>query len=331
MPRRQQHLPGIKPGIGHIEIAIPVIPMWEQVGGDMSPGAYGAILAKSDGNAIELLEIQPVREHVGDEEAKEIGFPFWSKEAYFDLDDLDPKKDDVQSALNSIGMSFETLEDDYTPEQRAMVIAEALLGWGRGDEGTSGWSKDVVPDQVKWWGGDVAGPEYLADEDETFKDNVLGYSEIRTSIEEVVQRMADESNAMAWSTLGDQVLIDLEDAGYDPNTVVNIADFGDSVAVNGDLTDETVVAIMEKLEAKGYEETDQGGRIPSEEAEVSAEHVVSAVAEELDRSEEDVEKAAESLDWWQENIPWSSSGDGSIWAKRTGTETKEARRRARRR
>ena len=173
MARRQQHLPGIKPGVGHLEITIPTIPMWEQVGGDMSPGAYGAILAKSDGHSIELLEIQPVREHVGDSEAKEVGFPFWSKEAYFDLDDLDPKKDDVQSALQSIGMELSTLEEDYTPEQRAMVIAEALLGWGRGDEGTSGWSKDVVPDQVKWWGDKIAGPEYLADEDEEFIREIL--------------------------------------------------------------------------------------------------------------------------------------------------------------
>ena len=195
MPRRQQHLPGIEPGAPHLEIAIPTIPMWEQVGGDMSPGAYGAILAKSDGHSIEMLEIQPVREHVGDEEAKDIGFPFWSKEAYFDLNDLDPKSDDVRSALQSIGMELSTLEEDYTPEQRAMVIAEALLGWGRGDEGTSGWSKDVVPDQVKWWGDKIAGPEYLADEDEEFRDDVLGYGEIKTALEEEVERLADESSA----------------------------------------------------------------------------------------------------------------------------------------
>lgn len=158
---------------GGLEIQIPSMPMWEQIGGDMSPGAYGAILARSDGNALELLEIQPVREAVGDGEAAEVGFPFWSKEAYFDLDDLDPSARDVKSALDSIGMELDTLEHDFTPTQRALVIAEALLGYGHGEEGTAGWSKDVVPGEVKWMTGKIAGPEYLSDEDDLFVREVL--------------------------------------------------------------------------------------------------------------------------------------------------------------
>jgi hypothetical protein len=158
---------------GGLEIQIPSMPMWEQIGGDMSPGAYGAILARSDGNALELLEIQPVREAVGDGEAAEVGFPFWSKEAYFDLDDLDPSARDVKSALDSIGMELDTLEHDFTPTQRALVIAEALLGYGHGEEGAAGWSKDVVPGEVKWMTGKIAGPEYLSDEDDLFVREVL--------------------------------------------------------------------------------------------------------------------------------------------------------------
>ena len=158
---------------GDLEIQIPSMPMWEQIGGDMSPGAYGAILARSDGNALELLEIQPVREAVGDGEAAEVGFPFWSKEAYFDLDDLDPSARDVKSALDSIDMELDTLEHDFTPTQRALVIAEALLGYGHGEEGTAGWSEDVVPGEVKWMSGKIAGPEYLSDEDDLFVREVL--------------------------------------------------------------------------------------------------------------------------------------------------------------
>ena len=30
------------------------------------------------GDAIELLQIQPVREYIGDKEAAEVGFPFWT-------------------------------------------------------------------------------------------------------------------------------------------------------------------------------------------------------------------------------------------------------------
>ena len=325
--RRQQHLPGIEPGVGHLEIVIPTLPMWEQVGGDMSPGAYGAILAKADGHSIELLEIQPVREHMGDGEAADVGFPFWTKEAYFDLDDLDPKSKDVQSALQSIGMEMTTLEDDYTPEQRAMVIAEALLGWGRGDEGQGGWSKNVVPDQVKWWGGKIAGPEYLADEDEAFRDDVLGYGEIKTALEEEVERLADESSATGWSTAGDQLTSDIEDAGFDPASIVILAEFGDATAVNGDITDETLHAVEGRLESEGYEYLDRfGGRVPSEEGYAHADSAIEAVAKELDRSEEDVKTAAESLDWWQEEIPRGTSGHTYVWAKRRAGHAEERRR-----
>ena len=157
-----------------LEIQIPSMPMWKQIGGDMDPGAYGGILARSDGNALELLEIQPVRENVGDKEAAEVGFPFWTREAWYDIDDLDPSKKQVQSALQSIGMEMGTLEHDFTPTQRALVIAEALLGYGHGvEEGPAGWSKDVVPGEVKWSSGKVAGSEYIADEDDTFIREVL--------------------------------------------------------------------------------------------------------------------------------------------------------------
>ena len=71
-------------------------------------------------------------------------------------------------------MSEETLEKDFTPTQRAVVIAEALLDYGHGDEGPAGWSADIgIPDGVKWWTGKVAGSEYLADEDDEFRNEIL--------------------------------------------------------------------------------------------------------------------------------------------------------------
>jgi hypothetical protein len=156
-----------------LEIVIPTMG-WEQIGGDMDPSTNGGVIATADGHSIKLIEIQPVRASLPDMDAKEVGFPFWTKEAYFDADDLDPSNEDVDSALNSIGMSLETLEADFTPTQRAMVIAEALLGWGRYDEGPAGWSGDIdIPEKVKWMSGKIAGPEYLADEDDQFLNDIL--------------------------------------------------------------------------------------------------------------------------------------------------------------
>jgi hypothetical protein len=156
-----------------MKIEIPKMPRWEQIGGDMDPGKYGGTIARSSGHAIELLKIQPVREYVGDREAAEVGHPFWTREAYFDLDDLNPSHKDVRSALDMIGMSLSTLEAEFTPTQRALVIAEALLDYGRADEGPAGWSTDILSEKVQWWTGKIAGPEYLADEDEEFRRDIL--------------------------------------------------------------------------------------------------------------------------------------------------------------
>jgi len=141
-----------------MEIIIPKMDMWEQISGDVSPGAYGGLLARSDGDALELLEIQPVREFVGDDEAADVGFPFWTKTAYYNLDDLDPNEKDTRSALDSSGLEDDALEE-MSPTQRALAIAEALMRWGSGvDEGEGGWSKDVVPGRVKWWAAPSPGP-----------------------------------------------------------------------------------------------------------------------------------------------------------------------------
>lgn len=142
---------------------------WRQIGGDMNPGAYGGIIARFDRNAVEVREIQPVLEHESIESAQEIGFPFWTREAYYDVEDLDPSSNpDIRSAMRNCGLTEEMLED-LTSDQRLFALAECALQVGlRVEEGPSGWAKDVVPKRVHWWSGEVAGPKYLADEDEEF-------------------------------------------------------------------------------------------------------------------------------------------------------------------
>ncbi len=142
------------------DIVIPVFE-WKQVGGDMNPGAHGGVIARADGTCVEIREIQPVCAFVGDDEGAEVGYPFWCKDGYFDVADLDPNKDSVRSALQYCGLDLQDVPAEYL----AVTIAECLLSYGAGDEGDGGWADDVVPAQVEWWGGKVAGPEYLSDED----------------------------------------------------------------------------------------------------------------------------------------------------------------------
>lgn len=338
MSRRQPSLPGFPDIPDPIEIRIPTMP-WEQIGGDMDPGTHGGTIATADGDHIELLKIMPVREYVGDKEAADVGFPFWTKEAWFDLDDLNLKNDDVKSALQYTGFTEGNqkfhFEEEMTPETRALVIAEALLDYGRGDEGPSGWSKDLPDHEVKWWGDKVATlPEYLADEDESFKDDVLGYSEIKDALEKEVERMVDQSAAEGWSNANDQLVDDIAAEGYDPDSIVILAEFGDATAVNGDIDPEKTVAGLEaELEREGHEYLARfGGRVPSVEGYAYAEHVIRAVTKNLKVPVEQVEAAAKALDWWQEEIPGSSSGHTYLWAKKVGgAAVEEPRRRSARR
>ncbi len=164
-----------------LEIQIPTFG-WRQIGGDMNPGTYGGIIARADGDQIELINIQPTREYVGDKEAAEVGFPFWIQEATYDLSDLSLDKEEVQSALQSVGIGMDGVTDqgdavllDASPEQRALIIAEALLGYGYGkDEAGGGWAEDLLKFPIEWWGGTIATfPEYCGDEDDEFRRDVL--------------------------------------------------------------------------------------------------------------------------------------------------------------
>jgi hypothetical protein len=160
------------------EIQIPTF-SWRQIGGDMDPGGHGGLIATADGDRIELIEIQPVREYVGDGEAADVGFPFWTREASYDLDDLSLDKKEVKSALQYTGFSEgeqqEYFEEKATPDQRALIIAESLMSYGYAvEEGQGGWSKDIVQFPVEWWGGTTATfAEYCGDEDDEFRRDVL--------------------------------------------------------------------------------------------------------------------------------------------------------------
>jgi len=171
---------------GKLELRIPTF-SWKQIGGDVNASSHGGTIAEADGNHIELLTIQPVASYIGKGEAKEVGHPFWTKEAWFDLDDLDPdgkNGKEVLSALRSMGVSVEdgrlVSNGDIigdSPETNALIIAEALLDYGRADEGPAGWgAEDIYPDRVvEWWmGGKQTLGEYLADEDAEFRREVLG-------------------------------------------------------------------------------------------------------------------------------------------------------------
>lgn len=332
--KRQPSLPGFPDIPDVLEVRIPSMPAWEQIGGDMDPAAHGGLIARTDesslGKQIEMLEIQPVRAYVGDGEAAEVGFPFWTKEAYYTLEDLDLKSKDVQSALESSGFTEGDqkywFEEEATPEQRALAIAESLFSYGyQTADGPSGWSSDLPDYEVKWMSGQVAMlPEYIADEDDSFRDDVLGYSDIRQALEEKVDEMANASAAQTWSTVDDSTVDKLTREGFDPDSIVGLADFNGALAINGELAntteEKTFENVSRNLELEGYEETDRGGKIPTTEEEVDPDSVIRAVARDGGHDRETVAEAARGIDWWPKDrhdmIYTSVSGWGSVWAQK---------------
>lgn len=135
---------------------------WRQVGGDMHPGYHGATLARLDGEAIEFLEIQPVRDYVGDTEAIDVGCPFWSVSSYHDPIDLDPSKPDVAFAMRS---------SDVKADASPLEIALACHVHGiRRDEESAGWARDVFPEKAYYWSKKrpVSGA-FFADADAEFR------------------------------------------------------------------------------------------------------------------------------------------------------------------
>lgn len=145
--------------------------IWKQIGGDQNPGRYGALIARISrgGDDIEIVEIQPVLEHVGDAEARQVGFPFWSNEASYSKEDLRPGSKEMQDAMRSYDVTEEDLPEG-TGDNYWFALAEIAMRYGIGvDPGPSGFAEDVVPGKVKWWSGKVAGPNYLLDEDKAFR------------------------------------------------------------------------------------------------------------------------------------------------------------------
>ena len=303
-------------------------PKWKEVGhiGDVNWPEYdgGPVMIDETGvypPELEYVETPPDDAETDDPKAR---WTVWRVV----LDKGVPDWGDIEDVADSAGQDPDELRAAFESDD-PMERANAYWDWA----GHYGWIEfDQYPLQLT-----------CAEINERYPHAELNcYGSIQSTIEEVTERMADESSATGWSYVGDQMQIDIEDDGFDPNTIVSIAEFGDALAVNGDvlvdqgwkealglkkgphprLWNEVGIHRLEGwLEDNGYELTKYGGRIPSEEGYASADHVIDAVAHQLDLPAEHVEKAAQQLDWWQEEIPWGTSGDGSVWAKRkAGTE-----------
>lgn len=127
--------------------------IWYQVGGDVNPAGHGGTLAREDDlGRIEVWEIQVVTDYIGWHEAKEVGYPFWCKEACYDMADFRDFLAD-EFACRSMDIDREPALRDLSKRANRFYLATEMLCYGfRCDERAGGFSGDVLPKaRVSWW------------------------------------------------------------------------------------------------------------------------------------------------------------------------------------
>lgn len=124
---------------------------WEQVGGDVDPKEYGAVLARVEGSSVEIVEIDPDEEREG---------WYYIITADFDEDDLDWDKGKYASSIaKTMGASREDWEESDLAERGEAALRYHGSNWSQGSpEHVKGWknalSSAVGSSQVasiKWW------------------------------------------------------------------------------------------------------------------------------------------------------------------------------------
>ena len=158
---------------------------WGSTTGDV-PGDQDLFLVRSSEDNVEVLRIQAVRHWIGDEEAAERGFPYWTQDYWYEVSDLE-LHDELQDMIERADVS-PTDANEYAgwgPLERALLLAEiySMAGGVRPDEGESGFSDDVLPEEDEL--SDEFKKEYKigTDEDhwvaadEEFRVDVLGEEE----------------------------------------------------------------------------------------------------------------------------------------------------------
>lgn len=117
---------------------------WKQIGGDVNPKEYGAVLARVDGDYVEVVVIDPDDEGSG----------YHVVNADFDRSDLEwggsahPDK-----ICNTIGCSKADWEKMSLADRGEAAVSYHGSGWSGGGGHARNWSSALPAEsnQIKWW------------------------------------------------------------------------------------------------------------------------------------------------------------------------------------
>lgn len=120
---------------------------WKQVGGDVNPKDYGAILARVDSSGVEVVRIENVDEN--DEKAG-----WYVTTAYFHKSDLEWGGQTNPEKMSS-SMDFDRVEWEQTPLEGRGAIALQYhgSGWSGDERKVTKWSHALPAksNQIQWW------------------------------------------------------------------------------------------------------------------------------------------------------------------------------------
>lgn len=117
---------------------------WKQIGGDVNPKDHGAVLAKVQGDSVEVVRID-----VNDE-----GPGWYVTTATFDKDDLGWNgQADGKTLAKFIGVDERDWNRMSIEEQGEVAIQYHGSGWGGNDKHVTKWSEALPAksNQIKWW------------------------------------------------------------------------------------------------------------------------------------------------------------------------------------
>ena len=121
---------------------------WKQVGGDVNPKTYGAVLARVDDSGVEVVRIEP------DDEDKEHK-SYYVTSGYFHKSDLEWEKGQAHPEEMAGSMDFDEKEWNETDlaNKGAIALQYHGSGWSGQDEHVVGWANALPAksNQIEWF------------------------------------------------------------------------------------------------------------------------------------------------------------------------------------
>jgi hypothetical protein len=120
---------------------------WKQVGGDVNPKMYGAVLARVDESGVEVVRIET-------DDEDESHQAYYVTSGHFYKSDLEwGGQAHPEKMAGSMGFDQKEWDDTDLAGRGAIALQYHGSGWSGQDEHVMGWAKALPAksNQIEWW------------------------------------------------------------------------------------------------------------------------------------------------------------------------------------